>query len=73
MLYCSNVVPGTQMAAQGGFSLAKDGSQITALSVGNPFGWSITELVGMGTIGVIVCIGITALVVIGLRKRELSA
>lgn len=63
----------TQMAAQGGFNLAKDGSQITALSVGNPFGWSITELVGMGLIGTIVCVGITALVVIGLRNREISA
>lgn len=63
----------TEMAANGGFNLAKGGAQITALSVGNAFGWSISELMGMGIIGIVVCVGITALVVIGLRKRELSA
>ncbi|WP_318373153.1 galactitol-specific PTS transporter subunit IIC [Enterobacter sp.] len=63
----------TEMAASGGFNLAKEGAQITALSVGNAFGWSISELMGMGIIGVIVCVGMTALIVMGLRNRELSS
>ncbi|WP_236487903.1 hypothetical protein, partial [Escherichia coli] len=42
------------------------------LSVGNMFGWSISELMSLGIIGVVVAVGIVASVVLFLRKRELS-
>ncbi|SWT81579.1 PTS system galactitol-specific transporter subunit IIC [Klebsiella pneumoniae] len=60
----------TEMALKGGFSFA--GAQISALSVGNMFGWSISELMSLGIIGVVVAVGIVASVVLFLRKRELS-
>ena len=61
----------TEMARNGGFNFAENGSQISALSVGNMFGWSIYELMSFGLIGVVVTVGIVACVVIFLRNREL--
>lgn len=63
----------TAMATSAGFNLAKNGAQITALSIGNLFGWPVSELMGMGIIGIVICVGLTALVVTGLRNRELPA
>ncbi|GKX55207.1 PTS system EIIC permease component [Leminorella grimontii] len=63
----------TEMARSGGFSFAADGASISALSVGNMFGWSITELMALGAIGVVIAVGIVCLVVLGLRNKELSA
>ena len=62
----------TEMALKGGFSFAGESAQISALSVGNMFGWSISELMSLGIIGVVVAVGIVASVVLFLRKRELS-
>ncbi len=62
----------TEMALKGGFSFAQDGAQISALSVGNMFGWSIAEIMSLGAIGVVVAVGLSATVVLILRKRELS-
>ena len=62
----------TDMALKGGFSFADENAQISALSVGNMFGWSISELMSLGIIGVVVAVGIVASVVLFLRKRELS-
>ncbi|WP_140182737.1 PTS sugar transporter subunit IIC SgcC [Providencia stuartii] len=61
----------TEMARNGGFDFAADGAQISALSVGNMFGWSIYELMSFGLIGVVVTVGVVACVVIFLRNREL--
>lgn len=61
----------TEMARNGGFNFAENGSQISALSVGNMFGWSIYELMSFGLIGVVLTVGIVACVVIFLRNREL--
>ena len=62
----------TEMALKGGFSFAGESAQISALSVGNMFGWSISELMSLGIIGVVVAVSIVASVVLFLRKRELS-
>lgn len=43
----------TEMALKGGFSFAGESAQISALSVGNMFGWSISELMSLGIIGVV--------------------
>lgn len=61
----------TEMARNGGFNFAENGAQISALSVGNMFGWSIYELMSFGLIGVVLTVGIVACVVIFLRNREL--
>ncbi|EMG4038333.1 permease, partial [Salmonella enterica] len=56
---------------KGGFSFATENAQITALSVGNMFGWSISELMSLGMIGVVIVVGIVASIILVLRKREL--
>ncbi|EEC6972602.1 permease, partial [Salmonella enterica] len=61
----------TDMALKGGFSFAAENAQITALSVGNMFGWSISELMSLGMIGVVIVVGIVASIILVLRKREL--
>ncbi|QBH96564.1 permease [Limnobaculum zhutongyuii] len=63
----------TEMARNGGFSFAADGAQISALSVGNMFGWSIVELMAMGVIGVVIAVGAVCAIVLWLRTKELSA
>ncbi|MBK5142557.1 permease [Budviciaceae bacterium BWR-B9] len=63
----------TEMARNGGFSFAADGAQISALSVGNMFGWSIVELMAMGIIGVVIAVGAVCAMVLWLRTKELSA
>ncbi|AWH87516.1 PTS sugar transporter subunit IIC SgcC [Limnobaculum parvum] len=63
----------TEMARNGGFSFAADGAQISALSVGNMFGWSIVELMAMGIIGVVIAVGAVCAIVLWLRTKELSA
>ncbi len=63
----------TEMARNGGFSFAADGAQISALSVGNMFGWSIVELMAMGIIGVVIAVGSVCAIVLWLRTKELSA
>ncbi len=45
-------------------SFAGESAQISALSVGNMFGWSISELMSLGIIGVVVAVGIVASVVL---------
>ncbi|HDO1316707.1 PTS sugar transporter subunit IIC SgcC [Aeromonas veronii] len=63
----------TEMARDGGFGFAAEGAQISALSVGNMFGWSISELMALGVIGVVVTVGLVASIVLWLRNKELSA
>lgn len=63
----------TEMASSGGFDLAQEGTVISALSVGNMFGFTISEIAGKGLIGVIACIVIVFALVFALRKKEINA